>query len=527
MGGTRRAMALAHTALAAVALLAGAVLPLDGQRARHFEIGAFGSYTSYEEAFGLDDKFGGGVRFGYLLSERFSLELDAVFQPRQTVSGTSVGVEPLIFDAGVGINLPPLARNSFFLLAGYSLLDFGTTAPLEVTDHGLHVGLGDRILLGERTALRLEGRFIYVPSTEAPVGGSATHFLATAGISLFHGERRPRADADQDRVEDRKDACPDTPLGATVDARGCPADADGDRVWNGLDQCPDTPAGASVDIKGCPADGDADKVLDGVDQCPDTPRGATVDVRGCPSDSDGDKVYDGIDVCPETLAGAVVDARGCALDTDGDAVFDGLDRCPDTPAGLAVDATGCPRDSDRDGVHDGIDQCPGTPAGTPVNPQGCPMVGDADGDAVEDRRDRCPNTPRNTRVDDVGCPILFREEASGRVAPLVLRGVTFQTGRSALTTTSYAVLDQVAGSLVAHPEVRIEIAGHTDNTGSVAVNRRLSLARAAAVRAYLARRGVRPDRMVARGYGPARPVATNGTAAGRAQNRRVELVKLP
>jgi OOP family OmpA-OmpF porin len=207
-------------------------------------------------------------------------------------------------------------------------------------------------------------------------------------------------------------------------------------------------------------------------------------------------------------------------------VFDGLDRCPDTPAGQVVDATGCPRDSDRDGVPDLTDQCPGTPAGVPVNPQGCPIVGDADGDAVEDRRDRCPNTPRNTPVDQVGCPILFRGTGVAE-ATLILRGVNFQTGRSALTASSYTVLDQVAASLVANPEIRIEIAGYTDNVGSGAVNRRLSLARAASVRAYLARRGVRPDRMVIRGYGPTNPVATNTTAAGRAQNRRTELHRLP
>ena len=105
----------------------------------------------------------------------------------------------------------------------------------------------------------------------------------------------------------------------------------------------------------------------------------------------------------------------------------------------------------------------------------------------------------------------------------MLRGVNFETGRSTLTADSYATLDEVAASLLAHPQVRIEIAGHTDASGSRALNQRLSLARAMAVRAYLAQKGVSPDRMVARGYGPDRPVATNQTAAGRAENRRVEI----
>jgi OOP family OmpA-OmpF porin len=85
------------------------------------------------------------------------------------------------------------------------------------------------------------------------------------------------------------------------------------------------------------------------------------------------------------------------------------------------------------------------------------------------------------------------------------------------------VLDIVAASLVANPDIRIEIAGHTDNTGSAATNQRLSQSRAEAVQIYLASKGVAPNRMVAKGYGPTVPIAPNTSAAGRAQNRRVEL----
>ncbi len=167
------------------------------------------------------------------------------------------------------------------------------------------------------------------------------------------------------------------------------------------------------------------------------------------------------------------------------------------------------------------------------------MTQDSDRDGIPDDRDKCPGTPVGTAVDQNGCMVLFREERAapapgvptpGAPAPrptLILQGVHFQTGRSVLTLDSYVVLDQVAGSLVANPEIRIEIAGYTDSTGSLAVNTRLSNARALAVQSYLARKGVRPDRMMARGYGPANAVAPNATAAGRALNRRVELHKLP
>jgi OOP family OmpA-OmpF porin len=92
--------------------------------------------------------------------------------------------------------------------------------------------------------------------------------------------------------------------------------------------------------------------------------------------------------------------------------------------------------------------------------------------------------------------------------------------------SSYAVLDQVAASMIGNPEIRIEIAGYTDSTGSRMMNLQLSMARAGAVRAYLARKGVSPMRMSARGYGASGYIAPNATPAGRALNRRVELHKL-
>src|SRR3989441_840275 len=224
-------------------------------------------------------------------------------------------------------------------------------------------------------------------------------------------------------------------------------------------------------------------------------------------------------------AGHVVGSAGLSIftgpsafhDADLDGVADKNDKCPGTPAGAAVDPQGCPRDSDRDGVYDGLDACPNTVQGAEVDARGCPK--DADGDGVDDTKDKCPGTAPGTKVDAAGCPILFTEART----PVVLRGVTFETGRSALKPDSYTILDIVAASLVANPDIKIEISGHTDNTGSAATTTRLSQARAAAVQAYLASKGVAPQRMVAKGYGPSQPVAPNTTAAGRAQNRRVEL----
>ena len=110
-----------------------------------------------------------------------------------------------------------------------------------------------------------------------------------------------------------------------------------------------------------------------------------------------------------------------------------------------------------------------------------------------------------------------------RQTRVTLRGVNFELGKAVLLPISRDILSEVARSLVANTQVRVEVAGHTDSTGSRAVNERLSLARAEAVKAFLVENGVDAERMAVQGYASTQPVATNKTASGRAQNRRVEL----
>jgi outer membrane protein OmpA-like peptidoglycan-associated protein len=481
----RSALTLALVLTAPTALLA------QIGRGGQVELGAFGSYTRFDPThIGIDAAFGGGGWLGFHLSRAFSLEFSGNYlQTKDTVATNQVNVASV--SGALLYNVPLSGDNALYIGAGYQRNFYRSAL---VGDESAGVGiLGDRLPLGGRAALRIEGRAAYTPTSMLRgVSQKALNLSVRAGISIFAFGGPPR-DADGDGVPDSRDRCPATPLGASVDRNGCPTDSDGDHVYDGLDQCPNTPAGATVDAKGCPSDADHDGVVDGIDQCPNTPAGATVDAKGCPTDS------------------------------DKDGVLDGIDQCPNTPAGATVDAKGCPTDSDKDGVFDGIDQCPGTPAGAQVDARGCVVHHDQDNDGVPDSMDKCPNTRPGQQVDAVGCPILFKVEAGKPVAPLILKGVNFKTNSSRLTPESYAVLDQVAASLVAHPEVRIEISGHTDATGSHKHNMELSLARAISVRTYLASKGVAPGRMVAKGYGPDRPIATNRTAAGRAQNRRVEL----
>jgi OmpA-OmpF porin, OOP family len=286
-----------------------------------------------------------------------------------------------------------------------------------------------------------------------------------------------------------------------------------------------------VDSSGCAPsqlDGDRDRVNEELDRCPNTPTGEAVDADGCSAgqkDADHDGVGDTTDRCPRTLAGERVNPDGCAdtqRDDDGDGVLNDADRCPNTHANELVDAAGCAgaqRDSDKDGVADTADQCANTPAGESVNLRGCSDQKDADQDGVPDIRDKCPNTPAGQAADAHGCPILFEKGARS----LILRGVTFQSGRATLTPEAREVLRDIAEQLVENPQYRVQISGHTDNTGSRAKNLRLSVARARTVETFLEANGVPITQVTSKGFGPDVPIAPNTTAGDRAKNRRVEI----
>ncbi|HEX5005079.1 MAG TPA: OmpA family protein [Gemmatimonadales bacterium] len=249
-----------------------------------------------------------------------------------------------------------------------------------------------------------------------------------------------------------------------------------------------------------------------------------------PRDSDHDGVPNAEDRCPESSRGAPVDPTGCDLarDSDGDGVLDGGDQCPDTPPGQRVDLTGCNADSDGDGVLNAVDRCPATPPGVITDPFGCPPPQppvDSDDDGVPDDRDRCPGTRPDAPVDALGCPLPQATPAPTpeRPPPLVLRGVDFPSGSATLTGQAKVSLRTVAIALMADPAARYAVDGYTDDTGPPEANRRISLARATAVRRFLISEGVAADRLSAHGYGSADPVASNSTAEGRARNRRVVL----
>lgn len=252
--------------------------------------------------------------------------------------------------------------------------------------------------------------------------------------------------------------------------------------------------------------------------CPEPVAAKPVPTPAAPAvkDSDGDGVPDDRDRCPGTPRGAKVDAQGCELDSDGDGVVDRLDKCPNTPAGAKVDAQGCELDSDGDGVVDRLDRCPGTPRGAKVDAQGCEP--DSDGDGVVDALDQCPDSPRGDKVDARGCTL---------ASTIILRGVNFDNDSAEIRADARPILDEAVATLKRYPQLKVEVAGHTDSRASEAYNLDLSQRRAQAVMDYFVQMGIEAGRLSAKGYGESQPIADNATVEGRAANRRVELRILP
>jgi OmpA-OmpF porin, OOP family len=259
------------------------------------------------------------------------------------------------------------------------------------------------------------------------------------------------------------------------------------------------------------------------------PKPKAAPVEPGPNDSDGDGITDDTDACKDQAGVANDDPakNGCPApveqDKDGDGVLDADDACPEQ-AGAKNDDTkknGCPSDQDNDGIVDAKDACQ-TVAGAASedpNKNGCPP--DTDGDGIVDNEDACPKDagPKNTDPKKNGCPSVIVSDGQIKIYDQV----KFQTASAQILKESDAILDAVAKTLAGHPEIKkVRVEGHTDNVGKAENNKNLSKRRAAAVVTALVKRKIDRTRLESQGIGQDRPIDSNGTDAGRQNNRRVE-----
>ncbi len=396
---------------------------------------------------------------------RTALNVGYRFRPADRIRDVSVASE-LVYGLGVGLH----PTDPLEIIAEFSGGVFGPQ-PRQQPAEAL---LGAKVLVGDYVNINLGGGLGLMEGIGSP------DYRIVGGFSIAPPFDPDARDRDADGVADGDDKCPDEAEDndGFQDDDGCPEeDNDVDGIPDDQDQCPDDAEDDDgwLDNDGCPeADNDKDGVADVDDRCPD--------------EAETMNGFDDDDGCPDE---APID------DTDGDGFKDDIDRCP-------YDA------EDLDGFQDS---------------DGCPEE-DNDNDGVPDDRDQCPELREiiNGVEDDDGCPDEGRvvvEKAQIRI----LEKIYFDFGKATIQARSDSLIAEIGAVIVANPDLRkIRIEGHTDSVGSDIANLKLSQARADAVKAALASKGVSTSVLDAVGFGEMRPVASNETDDGRAKNRRVEFI---
>ncbi len=289
--------------------------------------------------------------------------------------------------------------------------------------------------------------------------------------------------------------------------------------------------GASYVIDTAVRDGDGDGILDDKDKCPmqAEDKDGFEDEDGCPeADNDSDGIPDTDDKCPNKAEDkdGWEDKDGCPeLDNDKDGIPDNKDKCPNKAEDKDGfrDSDGCPEpDNDGDGIPDADDKCPNE-AG-PASEKGCPIK-DADKDGIPDKLDKCPNKPEsfNGYKDDDGCPdkkslvVITKNEIK------IMQKVYFEIGKADIKKVSFTLLDTVAVVLNKHPEItKIEVQGHTDDTGNDSMNLKLSKERARSVLNYLVEKGVATTRLESKGYGEQLPLCQEVATLSKQKSRKAK-----
>ena len=441
------------------------------------------------------------------------------------------GVETVMADNRFLLIPFSLEKLNPFLYGGFGVskrmnksgADFLMMVPMGV---GIQTRLGSQMLLevsgGYNLSLsdKLDGRDRTSTDLNSLTNGKHDGFFGFLLGLMFTPGSNANADSDKDglinKVEKEMGTDPKK------------ADSDGDGLSDGdeVNQYKTNPLKADTDEDGLSdgaevnqyktnplkADTDGDGLSDGaeVNQYKTNPLKA---------DTDGDGLSDGAEVNQYKT-------DPLKADSDGDGLSDGDE--------VKYKSNPLKTDSDGDGLSDGdeVHQHKTDPAKADTDGDGLsdgdeinkyktsPVKIDTDNGGVNDGAEVKGGTNPLDPKDDVAKSTTTIILEKGK--KVILRGVNFETNKATLTRGSETILEEAYKALVANPDVQVEISGHTDSVGSDENNQALSLRRAQAVKNWLSNKGIPGNRMKTAGKGEKEPVATNDTAKGRAENRRIE-----
>jgi len=373
---------------------------------------------------------------------------------------------------------------------------------------GLKIDLSQRSFVGFEFGLRPTFNDLLDGVSES--GNAAKDdWYAFGGMTI--GYRFATDDADGDGVVDVKDKCPG--VAGEKRFRGCP-DTDGDGVRDSDDKCP-LIAGAKT-MNGCP-DSDLDGVEDAEDECPNTK--GMLRLQGCP-DADWDNVIDKNDVCPNTPG--LAEFKGCP-DTDLDGVMDSEDKCPEVAG--KIEFQGCPEEKivEEVVVEEFVKETPVVSSPDLKDETVVTESVKVKESVIDELKNSVLEMPKVTEsseeiVENTNTTV------NKKVNLPVFNSIRFATGSNVLSNRDKQTLDEAAARIAQFPNFKLLVFGYTDNVGNDALNQKLSKQRAIVCFNYLMKKGVNPTQMSYAGFGEFNPIAPNNTAAGRAKNRRVEII---